>query len=239
ELSEIDVYRRLVAGGRVDGVILMRSRIDDARIRFLVEQHFPFAVFGRTGLNESYTYIDIDGRAGQAAMTAHLIELGHRQIAYMTPPSTLMFARFRLEGFYEAMAQNGVPVDERLIVECDLTENAGKRLALQLLKLDNPPTAIMTGNDLMAIGVMNAVREMGMRVGQDIAVGGFDDIPAAEHLNPGLTTIRQPIFQIGQQLTRRLLQLIEGEVSGDQSTLLAPELILRGSSNHRQQGRPE
>ncbi len=239
EISEIDVYRRLVAGGRVDGVILMRSRVDDVRIRFLLERHFPFAIFGRTDLNESYAYIDVDGRAGQAAMTLHLIELGHRRIAYMTPPSTLMFARFRLQGFYEAMAQKGVPVDERLVVECDLSENAGKHRALQLLKLDNPPTAIMTGNDLMAIGVMNAVREMGMRVGRDIAVGGFDDIPAAEHLNPGLTTVRQPIFHIGQQLTLRLLQIIEGEISGEQSTLLAPELILRGSSNHRQHDRPE
>ncbi|MCC6614163.1 MAG: LacI family DNA-binding transcriptional regulator [Anaerolineae bacterium] len=240
DLTEIDVYRRIVAGGRVDGVILMRSRVDDERIRYLLERHFPFAVFGRTDImDEAYSYIDVDGRAGQAAMTRHLIDRGHERIAYMRPPATLMFSRFRQQGYREAMAEAGIAIDERLVVECDLTENAGKRQALRLLKLKQPPTAIMAGNDLMAIGVMNAVREMGLRVGEDVAVGGFDDIPAAEHLNPGLTTIRQPIFHIGQQLTERLLQLIEGSSVGELSTLVEPELILRGSSNPPQPDRQE
>ena len=231
DLTEIDVYRRVIAGGRVDGVILMRSRVNDERIQFLLERRFPFAVFGRTDIDETYSYIDVDGRAGQAAMTRHLIDLGHRRIAYLTPPSTLMFTKFRLQGFREAMSEHGATIDDQLVGECDLTENAGKRQALQLLKLKNPPTAIMTGNDLMAIGVMNAVREVGLHVGEDVAVGGFDDIPAAEHLHPGLTTIRQPIFQIGQQLTERLLGLIEGQSTGEYAALVEPTLVLRGSSN--------
>lgn len=228
--AEIDAYRRVIAGQRVDGLILLRARVDDARIRYLSQTRIPFVVFGRTTLEQEYVFIDVDGSAGQHALTEHFIALGHRRIAYICPPFEMMFTVYRLSGFRQAMQAHSLPVDEALIVESDLTERGGREAANRLLDLPDPPTAIMAGNDLTAFGVMKAVQERGLAVGKDVAVGGFDDIPLAEHVHPGLTTIRQPIFQIGQQAAQTLLSLIAGKSIADASVLIMPELVVRASS---------
>jgi LacI family transcriptional regulator len=228
--GEIEHYRRLVAGKRVDGLVLIRTRYNDERIRYLAQAHVPFVAFGRTSDVEDYVYVDVDGIAGQGALTQHLIDLGHRRIGYITPPQDLMFSHFRLQGYRETMERNNIPVDESLIVEANLTEGGGSEGAHRLLALPIPPTAIMCGNDLMALGVMNVIQEKGLRVGDDIAVGGFDDIPLAEHIRPGLTTIHQPIYEIGQQIAHTLLKLIRTETVKNPSVLIKPELVVRKSS---------
>jgi LacI family transcriptional regulator len=228
--DEIDTYRRMVAGRRVDGLILARARIDDARIQFLSQTQMPFVVFGRTQKNIDYVYVDVDGVTGQSELTEHFIQRGHTRIAYITPPQYLTFSQFRLQGFRDTMARHGLSISPEYILEADLTETGGYQAAEKLLNLDTPPTAIMTGNDLMAFGVMNAAHNSGLRIGHDLAVGGFDDIPAAEHVHPGLTTVHQPIYQIGQQLTHALLQLINQNPPEQRGLLIPPELIVRGSS---------
>lgn len=228
--SELNVYRRMVAGRKVDGLLLMRARVDDSRIRYLAEAGLPFVVFGRTEGVDHYAYIDVDGVAGQRTMTEHLLALGHRRIAYITPPHGLMFTRYRLQGYRAALEAAGLEADPALIIESQLSEQAGKQAATLLLDGPARPTAVMTGNDLTAIGVMHAVHARGLRVGVDIAVGGYDDIPASEHLNPPLTTIHQPIFEIGTQVVRRLLELIDGAIPGDLQTLITPELMVRAST---------
>lgn len=229
-LDEASAYRRMVSGRRADGLLLMRTRVDDPRIRYLADAGLPFVVFGRTENVARYAYVDVDGYAGQRALTEHLLALGHRRIAYVTPPRGLMFTHNRLQGFYMAMNRAGVPVDEALVIEANLNEQSGRNAADTLLSLPNPPTALMAGNDLIAIGVMGAVRALGLRVGDDVAVGGFDDIPASEHLNPPLTTVRQPIFAIGRAVTQRLLMLIAGELPDEPQMLITPELMIRAST---------
>jgi DNA-binding LacI/PurR family transcriptional regulator len=230
---ELAVYRRMVAGRRVDGLVMMRVAISDPRIEYLSKTHLPFAAFGRTAHHASYLHIDVDGVAGQAAMTQHLLDIGHRHIAYITPPRNLMFTVYRLQGFEQAMQTNGLAVNHSLICEGDLTEASGLVLAHDLLQRTPMPTAIMTGNDSMAIGVMKAVQERGLRVGADVAVGGYDDIPAAAHLHPSLTTIRQPIFEIGQQLTHMLLERIAGRDIASPAVLIQPQLLTRESTDPR------
>ncbi len=222
-------YRRLVSRGRVDGLVLARTSRDDARIAYLLETTTPFVVFGRTAF-DGFPYIDVDGVAGQCALTEHFIALGHRRIAYICPPAHLMFAEYRLEGFRAAMQRHNIPLDPSLIVHGDLTEKSGRELAHHLLSLPHPPTAIMAGNDLMAFGVMSAVQAHGLRVGDDVAVGGFDDVPLAEYIHPGLTTIRQPIYEIGERLTEMLLRMLAGDTLTERAVLLKPELIVRASS---------
>lgn len=100
----------------------------------------------------------------------------------------------------------------------------------QLLDLDHPPTAIVTGNDLMAFGAMQAAQERGLVVGHDIAVIGFDDIPLAEHFNPPLTTVRQPIYDIGKRICQMLIKIIKGEEVAECQVILQPELLIRQSS---------
>lgn len=230
EQDELDTYRRMGAGRRVDGLVLVRALIDDPRITYLRHTKMPFVVFGRTESTDDYIYLDVDGVAAQSLLTQHLIDLGHRRIAYIAPPFNLMFTRYRLQGFRETMAHNGLLIPDHAIIEGALTEQSGYAAACLLLQQDMPPSAIMTGNDLMAIGVMIAVREHGLRVGRDVAVAGFDDIPAAEHLHPPLTTIRQPIFEIGQTLTRTLLDVIAGQAVTNPAMLLQPELVIREST---------
>ncbi len=228
--SEIDHYRKIVAGKRVDGLILVRARYNDQRIHYLSQTQMPFVVFGRTSNLEDYVYIDVDGTAGQSILTQHLIDLGHRRIAFMPPPVDLMFTHFRIQGFRETMARNNIAIDEALILETNLTEQGGAERARSLLALPDRPTAIMCGNDLMALGVMNIIQEYGLHVGSDIAVGGFDDIPLAEHIRPGLTTIHQPIYVIGQQAAQTLLKMVRGEKLTNPSVLIKPKLITRFSS---------
>ncbi|MBK9125761.1 MAG: LacI family DNA-binding transcriptional regulator [Chloroflexi bacterium] len=228
--SELNAYRRLIGGRRVDGMIVLRTKVDDERIHFLSRSNIPFVVFGRTENVDEYVFIDVDGEAGQAALTRHFIGLGHRRIAYLAPPSELMFAHYRRRGYERAMQDAGLTIDQALVVETELTERAGSQAAKRLLDLADPPTAIMTGNDQVAFAVMGAVQERGLLVGQDIAVGGFDDVSSAEHIHPGLTTVHQPIFDIAQRCATILLQLIAGVAIASRATLIEPELVIRASS---------
>ncbi len=154
----VEIYRHMVTGRRVDGLVLARIRHDDSRIRYLQEARMPFVVFGRTNNNHNYAYIDVDGVAGQRTLTEHFIDLGHRRIAYIAPPKNLTFSQYRIEGFSAAMESRGIPVDEELVVAGTLTESSGWRRAQELLELPAPPTTIMTGNDVMAFGVMRAIQ---------------------------------------------------------------------------------
>jgi LacI family transcriptional regulator len=232
--DEIESYRRMISSRRVDGFILSRVRMNDARIEFLLREKMPFVVFGRTQSSQEYVFIDVDGEAGQRELTKHLLDVGHERIAYITPPQNLTFTQLRVRGFHQAMSARALGVPPQYLIEGDLTEAGGYRAAEALLTLAEPPSAIMTGNDLMAFGVMSLIQSRGLRVGVDIAVGGFDDIPAAEHVHPGLTTIHQPIYQIGQQVTRLLLDMIAGNPPEQSGTLLLPRLIVRGSTrSHR------
>lgn len=229
--NDIGTYQRLLAGRRVDGMIISRIRQEDARIAYLQEMKMPFVVFGRTNeKNHSYVYIDVDGQEGQSQLTKHFIELGHQRIAYISPPQDMTFAMLRIRGFQETMQHYQLGIPDSYLLEGDLTEAGGYRAAEYLLNLPTRPTAIMTGNDSMALGVMSCIRQRGLRPGVDIAVGGFDDIPAAEHVHPGLTTIRQPLYEIGEQLTRTLLEMIAGHHPKQRGILLKPQLIVRGSS---------
>lgn len=231
EPGEIDVYHRMIAGSRVDGFILTRTRRNDPRINYLLTTNVPFVVFGRsTEAAEPFVYLDTDGTTGQHLLTEHLIAQGHRRIAFVIPPSDLMFTQHRLDGFHAAMSAHEIAIDDRLVVETDLTETGGRTAAEHLLALPQPPTAIMAGSDLIAFGVMSVIQEHGLRVGPDVGATGFDDIPASAYIHPGLTTIRQSIFETARELTRLLLDLLDGRAPEPPGRLLIPELIVRGST---------
>lgn len=230
--EETLAYERLVQERRVDGVMLTRTRINDRRIAYLLEHKFPFAAFGRTQVEGAFACVDVDGELGEFNATQHLIELGHRDIAAILPPADLMFTVYRRAGFYRAMEAHGLAVKPEWEQNGDLTERGGYAVAWRLLKESRRPTAIVAGNDLMAIGAMRAAREHGLSVGQELSVVGFDDITLAEHAHPALTTMRQPIYEIGRQVCRMLVQIIGGEPLSIQEyqVLFEPELVIRQSS---------
>lgn len=233
--EEAQAYERLVQGRRVDGVMLTRTRINDARIIYLLERNFPFAAFGRTQVEGAYACVDGDGELGVFNAAQHLIELGHRDIAIILPPANLMFAVHRRAGFYRAMETYGLAVEPVWEEGGDLTERGGYAAACRLLAGARRPTAIIAGNDLMAIGAMRAAREHGLEVGRDLSVVGFDDITLAEHAHPPLTTVRQPIYEIGRRVCRMLVQILAGEPleKEGRQVLFEPELVVRQSTGPR------
>jgi LacI family transcriptional regulator len=228
--DEDAAYGRLVSGRRVDGLLVVRTRRDDSRIAFLVERDFPFVAFGRTAQDFDFPYVDEDGVLGMKLVTQHLIDLGHRRIALIAASSDLMFTTYRTAGFRQAMEENGLPLDESLIVAGDLTQRNGYRLAGELLDRPDRPTAIVACNDLMALGAMTAAQERDLIVGRDIAITGFDDIPPSQYSHPPLTTVHQPIYRIGRMICEMLIQCIRGEDLVERHVLLRPSLVIRRSS---------
>ncbi len=227
--GELDIYKRMVLEQRVDGMIVITTRPQDERIIYLIEQDFPFVAFGRSDLEMDFAYLDVDGEAGMSQATQHLIDLGHRRIAYISAPFDLMYAHHRLQGYKGALSDNGIPFDESLMVVGDLTERSGSALAHDLLTRSERPSAIMACNDWMASGVIGAARDLGMTIGQDIAVVGFDDVPLARLAHPQLTTVRQPAYDAGWRVCEMLISSLQGDALEDSHVILQPQLIVRKS----------
>ena len=227
---ELDAYRRAARGGWVDGLIVVRTREDDRRIELLCENHFPFVAFGRTDSECHFPYVDEDSAAGMSLLVQHLIDRGHRRIGFIAPPPGLMFGRYRRQSFLDTMQANGLEVRPEWVVEGDMTQRSGAEAVQKLLALSPRPTAIIGGNDLMALGAMGAMQKAGMEIGREMAVAGFDDIPPAAHAHPPLTTIRQPIYEIGQRTCEMLIAIVHGRKPENEHVLLTPTLVIRESS---------
>lgn len=228
--EELKTYKRMVREQRVDGMLVVRTRHQDARLAFLQQEDFPFVAFGRSDVENGFPYLDVDGERGVRQITEHLLETGHRRIAYIGAPTTLTFAAHRLAGYREALEASEVPYDEALVTAGRLTERSGYEAARRLLSQGPRPDAIVACNDLMALGAISAAQSHDLVVGRDLAVTGFDDVPLAAHAHPPLTTVRQPIYDIGRRICRMLIGLLEDEPLVDRQVLLEPELIVRASS---------
>lgn len=227
--EELEAYQHMVGSRKVDGFICVRTRRTDPRIEFLCEIDFPFVAFGRVEGGCDFPYIDEDGTHGMKLVAQHLVQLGYERIACIMPTLDLMFAQKRLEGLKAGLAESGVPLEEKYIRVGDLTQRSGYHSAIDLLDLPNPPDAIAAGNDLMAFGAISAALERGLEVGDDIGITGFDDIPLTEHFHPALTTVHQPIYQIGEMVSEMLIKRIKNQPLDQRQLLLKPKLVVRQS----------
>jgi LacI family transcriptional regulator len=228
--EEEEAYLKQIRSRRADGFVVIRTRSQDNRIAILQEHNFPFVAFGRTEENNDFPYIDEESEAGIGLAVEHLFGLGHTRLAWIGAPSNLMFSRHRWHGFESALTSHGLDLDHDLVVEGDLTRQSGYLLAQQLLTLPRPPTAIVACNDLMALGAIGAAQELGLTVGSDVSITGFDDIPMAEHAHPPLTTLHQPLQMIGQMACQMLIKIIRQEPLPERQILLQPTLVVRKSS---------
>jgi LacI family transcriptional regulator len=227
--AEMEAYQFNIQGHRTDGFIIVRTRRSDPRIDFLRQIHFPFVAFGRTlGLND-FSYVDEDSEYGMALVIEYLYQLGHRRIACLLPPDDLTFAYYRRRGIERQSQELGLSPDKITMEVSDLTQRGGYQVTQTLLSSDQPPTAILACNDLMALGAMSAAQDHGLNVGTDISITGFDDIPLAEHSHPPLTTIHQPVYQIGGMVTEMLIKNIRSQATENEQVLLRPSLIVRSS----------
>ncbi len=226
--EELAVYERLVKGRRTDGLIVARTRRDDARIRFLAESNFPFVTMGRTELPVAYAHVDGDGESAFAVATGRLIALGHRRIAHIGGASHYMFATLRKRGWTRALRE--ADIGYTAFAEEALTEQGGLAAARQLLALTPRPTALLCATDRMAIGAMHAVKEAGLVVGRDVSVIGHDNISAGAFTEKALTTMELSTRDVGTRLADMLIALIGGAKPDGFGEILPVTLIERAST---------
>jgi LacI family transcriptional regulator len=221
-----------LAKGMVDGLLLVLPRNPSDYIGILTRREFPFVLIDHQGNGDRCPAVGATNWQGAYYATEYLIKLGHERIGFITGSLDLGAAVDRLDGYKSALRTNHVPVDLSMIYEGTFFQPDGYAGATALLSLDNPPTAIFASNDVMAMGAMDAVRTRGLRVPDDISIVGFDDIPQAELIHPALTTVRQPLEQMGRVATQVLLDLLKNPLKQINRIELPTELIVRSSTLH-------
>ncbi|MFF9624546.1 LacI family DNA-binding transcriptional regulator [Streptomyces griseosporeus] len=220
---------RYITAGHVDGVLLVSSHSGDPVAERLREAGVPLVACGKPiGLGSKVSYVAADDRDGARDMVRHLLSLGRRRVGTVTGPLDTPGGVERLAGYREVLAEAGVPYDDNLVVSGDYSRASGEAGAERLLDQAPDVDAVFVASDLMAQGVLTALHRAGRRVPEDVAVGGFDDSPAAVAASPELTTIRQPWDRISTEMVRVLLAQIGGE---DPAAVILPtELVRRDSA---------
>jgi DNA-binding LacI/PurR family transcriptional regulator len=222
--------QRYVVGGHVDGVLLASLHGDDPLPGALERAGVPAVLVGRPAGPVPASYVDADNRGGAGKAVEHLVRRGRRRIATITGPLDMGVGLDRLEGYRDGLAAAGLAADEDLVEPGDFTEEGGAAAMARLLARPGPPVdAVFAASDLMAAGALRALRAAGRRVPEDVAVVGFEDSAVARYAQPPLTTVRQPIEEMGRQATRMLLAKIAGETGG-MHLILDVDLVERAST---------
>ncbi|MFJ7067952.1 LacI family DNA-binding transcriptional regulator [Streptomyces sp. NPDC101115] len=220
---------RYIEAGHVDGVLLVSSHSGDPLVDHLNTAGVPVVACGKPlGQTAKIGYVAADDRDGARDMVRHLHGTGRRRIATVTGPLDTPGGVERLAGYRETLAECGLPYDEALVATGDYSRAGGEAAARQLLDRAPDLDAVFVASDLMALAVLDTLDRAGRRVPEDVAVGGFDDSPAALSSRPALTTIRQPWDRISAEMVRTLLARIAGE---EPATVILPtELVRRDSA---------
>lgn len=223
-------YRQWVQSRRVDGIVINRTRLHDWRIEFLAQNSIPFVSLGKGETQADYPYVDISDTNGMKQLVTHLVEKGHRRIAFIGAAPELVIHIDRSKGYQQGLAAAGIPFDPALVRQGDLTEEGGYQAAIELIVQPQKPTAIIGCNDLTALGVLRAAKEKGIYIGTELAIAGYDGIKETEYTNPPLTTLYQPTYEIARTLAGMLVKCIEGETLAERCIVITPKLIIRAST---------
>ncbi|NMB53064.1 MAG: LacI family transcriptional regulator [Leptolinea sp.] len=222
-------YVGSLAQGVADGLILVLPRHPEDYIGTLRARHFPFVLVDHQGSGRDCPAVGAANWQGAYNATEYLVNLGHTRIGFITGWMDLGAAVDRLEGYKAALWAYHIPFLEELVRESTFHQLDGYNSAMDLLNLPNPPTAIFASNDVMALGVMDAVREKGLKIPEDISIVGFDDIPQASIIHPALTTVRQPLRNMGSVATQMLLELLGNPATPTKRIELPTGLVVRDS----------
>jgi len=224
-------YLRLLTERQVDGILFARpsTEEDNRHIVSLLRRDVPLVTTAYHVPGEDLTVVDVDNVDGGLKATQCLIDGGHRQIGVITGPLDWKSVNDRDRGYRLALEQAGIPFDESLIEHGDWSYESGYQAMGRLLERVPHITAIFAQNDRMAVGAMRALREEGRGIPDDVAIVGYDDIPMAAYSHPPLTTIRQPMQEVGETATRKLIELIDDPDAEREEILLKTDLVRRGS----------
>lgn len=220
---------RTVQDRQADGFILATAFVDDPLVTATAADGVPLVLMLRSVDGLSLPFVNVDERRGIRLAVDHLAGLGHTRIAHVAGPATISTSVARRAAFREAMAGRGLPVPPEAVVDCtDHTVEAGEAAADALAVAG--PTAVVAGNDLLALGVIAGLAGHGRTCPADVSVVGFDDMPLADRVTPPLTTVRTPRHEIGAEAARALLRIVEEDDRLARSVELMPELVVRGST---------
>lgn len=212
-----------------DGVVVLLPYQFGA-VQSLARGHFPVVMIDSPMEQTEMPSVVADSYAGARAAMKHLAELGHERIAFVAGAEKLASAIERHHAYDDAIAVHRLERDPDLVARGDYRVDGGRAAAERLLALQRPPTAIFAANDMSAFGVMAVLQERGLKIPDDISVVGFDDVPAASHMHPGLTTVRQPLEEMGRAAVSALLSQIAGLAPATAKVTLPTELIVRRST---------
>lgn len=227
----------LAMRGRVDGLLVMSPFVGGSQsLRDNLSPAMPAVLMNSDAPGDDHPSLRVDNRGGARTMMRHLIDAGHRRIAFIAGPEDNFDARERLRGYRDALAEF-LPGAQPWVLQGDFDEASGHRAGQALIAADVRPDAVFAANDMMALGCLFALNQGGLQTPRDIAIAGFDDIPLARYVHPSLTTMRVDIAELGGSALRQLLESTSSEhVPGQdgprhkENPLLVPELMVRASS---------
>ncbi|HEX7004723.1 MAG TPA: LacI family DNA-binding transcriptional regulator [Trueperaceae bacterium] len=213
---------------RPDALIVHLEATPDLELLDLMHGAVPVVLIGRHLADVSERCVFLDNETGGERATSHLIDNGHQRIAHIAGPLSFPDSRDRLQGYRRALEKSGIEYDERLVVEADFLEEGGYQAVDRLLARETPFSALFSANDQMAAGALQALREAGKAVPDDVSVMGYDDVILARYLSPGLTTIRQPLAEMGRAAARIALDVLAGNET-EVNRKFEPQLVERES----------
>jgi len=223
-------WARQLAAERLDGALLLSAHRDAEATDVFDRLRLPMVRTGRPLGSAAVSYVDCDNRAGAREAVAHLLQRGRRTVATIAGPQDLSAGIDRLDGYRDALRAARMPEDHSLVVIGEFHEESGRRAVADLLARHPDLDAVFAASDAIAVGALHAIRASGRNVPGDIAIVGFDDSPVARHTDPPLSSVYQPIEALGQEMTRLLVRVMNGEITHPQATILPTRLVQRASS---------
>lgn len=232
ENDPVTAYEELIRTQRVDAFVVANTDFEDARIRFLMDENFPFVSFGRSTPGWMFNWVDTDSLEGIASAVNYLVTLGHERIAMVAWADQGLTGSLRIEGYRIGLERAGIAFDPDYLNRGIHSERTGREAFTRMWALPprRRPTAFVTVSDLLAIGVMNEAHDHGVRVGKNVSVIGFDDEPMSQYMQPKLTTMAQPLDTIASTLMSMLDDLINQGSDDLHQMLVAPRLVVRQST---------
>jgi DNA-binding LacI/PurR family transcriptional regulator len=224
-------YARLNRSRYIDGVISLETLGSSSEIRQFEEQNLPVVSIGYGKDDSAGNCVHANDCTGAYQAVKHLLELGHRKIGVVSgPPNFMRAVNERWKGTLKALGEFNLNLDDSLVTYGDFTLESGYATAGKLLTEKHKPTAVFVHNDRMAVGLVRRARELGLAIPTDLSVVGFDDVPLSQLVDPPLTTVRQPGYELGVTATQKLFELINWENNTFDPIILPVEFIARGST---------
>lgn len=228
--NELNQITRLM-GGIVDGIMLVLPREAARYLEVLRFQELPIVLIDHRSSSDRLPSVRATNLEGMAEATRYLIQLGHRRIGYIKGIADMGTTIERYQGYLKALREYGLEEDLELVRQGDYEPPSGMRCGYELMSLARPPTAIIASNDQMAFGLYAALKEKGLAIPEDVSVIGFDDIPSAAYQVPPLTTVYQPLYEMGRTAVRMVISAISGERLSQGPRYVSTHLVIRSSTS--------